>query len=120
MLVEYDFGAESFPGTHLLAASQRQRVPNAGIWTFEVPVHAAWRKLFGERDARRCSAAHSGAGPIACRCAPREQPAVSGWEAGAAVGLLGVRRVEGVPYRSPAAANAWVGVPGVSAPVCFS
>lgn len=31
-------------------------VPNAGIWTFEVPVHAAWRKLFGERDARRCSA----------------------------------------------------------------
>lgn len=45
---------------------------------------------------------------------------MSGWEAGEAVGLLGVHRVEEIPYRSLVAASACVGVPGVSAPVCFS
>lgn len=58
-----------------------------------------------------------GVGSISCRCAPGEQPPVPGWEAGAAAGWLGVRRVEGmnqsIPYRSPAAPGAWVGVPGV-------
>lgn len=90
-----------------------QRVTNAGIWIFKMTVHTARWKHIGKRGVPAGVLSYTqGARGIAYRCAPREQPPVPDWEAGAAGGLLGVRHLEGIPYRSPAAAGAWVCVPG--------